>query len=229
MRILVNIPNTKPADTDYPNGNVRNKDLTTNPVTVGTSITEEVFGDIIQFFLKLCRDAGVTANDLADNTTNGYQLITALRNYIGINWFNDLSSTVSDMEFVVDQLVIDVAALEAKFNDSEIGVISHSGTDALYTVNCLTTTKLVNVDIANSGDTSVLTVNLPVHYSNKTINILAYCHGYNGGSVIIKDSVGTTIYTLTNTGMAHTVTARLILKSLGNVWYIISKEEIETP
>ncbi len=77
-RLLTSIPNTDSPTPDYPNGKIRNKDLTTGPPTVGSPVVEELYGDIIQFFQKLLIDAGITANGNPDNISNGYQLIVAL-------------------------------------------------------------------------------------------------------------------------------------------------------
>lgn len=74
MRTLSSVPNVDAASADYPKGRVRNK----NGVIVGTTITEELHGDLIQLCQKLIIDAGITENALPDNVTNGYQLLTAL-------------------------------------------------------------------------------------------------------------------------------------------------------
>jgi len=75
MKILSNIPNT-PVSSDYPKGKI--KDETSPGTGDGTPVNENVNGDIIQFFQKLVIDSTVSENDLPDNVTNGYQLITAL-------------------------------------------------------------------------------------------------------------------------------------------------------
>lgn len=73
-RKLTDVPNTDGATSDYPNGRVRDK----VGATPGTTGGEPLFGDIIQLFEKLKIDASITENDLPDNVTNGYQLLTAL-------------------------------------------------------------------------------------------------------------------------------------------------------
>lgn len=40
----------------------------------GTPVNEALYGDMHQFFAKLMRDAGITPNNLIENTTNGFQL-----------------------------------------------------------------------------------------------------------------------------------------------------------
>ena len=60
----------------YPFGDIKD-----NPS--GTRINSKSNSDIQQFFQKLLNSAGITANSLADNTTNGYQLTEALSKVIG--------------------------------------------------------------------------------------------------------------------------------------------------
>jgi hypothetical protein len=68
---IANYPNITAASADYPNGYIKN-DPSGTPVNVLTN------GDVQIFFDKLLRIAGITANGLPDNETNGYQLIDAL-------------------------------------------------------------------------------------------------------------------------------------------------------
>lgn len=77
-RQLTSIPYTIAPDAEYPAGRMRNND----PPTVGTPVIEELYGDIIQFFHKLMRLAGVTYNDLPENETQNYQFIEALVAYV---------------------------------------------------------------------------------------------------------------------------------------------------
>ena len=73
MRVLKDQTGVVAPSADYPNGNIANN---------LTLISEEVNGDIIQFFQKLAIDAGTSENGLPDNVTNGYQLIEAFQNFI---------------------------------------------------------------------------------------------------------------------------------------------------
>lgn len=68
---IANYPNITPANADYPNGQIKN-DPSGTPVNVLTN------GDIQIFFDKMLRIAGLTANGLPDNETNGYQLVDAV-------------------------------------------------------------------------------------------------------------------------------------------------------
>lgn len=81
MRSLANKTNVTAPDADYPYGRLKDNDGTGN----GTPVNEQVYGDIHQFFEKLMAEAGLAANNLPENVTNGFQLITALKKVIGIN------------------------------------------------------------------------------------------------------------------------------------------------
>lgn len=60
----------------YPYGDIKD-----NPS--GTIIDRTSNADLQQFFQKLIAEAGITANSLADNATNGFQLTEALSKVIG--------------------------------------------------------------------------------------------------------------------------------------------------
>lgn len=74
-RELQNQTNVNPPDSDYPYGRIRNR----NGATPGTPVSEELYGDMHQFFAKLMNEGGITPNDLPDNDYNGYQLWEAFR------------------------------------------------------------------------------------------------------------------------------------------------------
>lgn len=78
MRKLTDVANTDAPSSDFPKGRVRDK----NGAIVGTTYSEVLHGDIIQLFQKLVIDSSLTENDLPDNVTNGYQLLTALNEKI---------------------------------------------------------------------------------------------------------------------------------------------------
>lgn len=102
MRLLTDIPNTDPPSSDYPKGRIRNKNISNVPPVVGTPIVEELYGDIVQFFQRLMTIGQLTANGLAENVTNGYQLIDAL--YRVILW-----------HFSATNEEIDAGTTESKF------------------------------------------------------------------------------------------------------------------
>lgn len=59
---------------EYPYGKIRDNTGSNN----GTPVNTLVYGDIHQFFARLLVDAGVVANGLAENATNGFQYNQAL-------------------------------------------------------------------------------------------------------------------------------------------------------
>lgn len=69
---LSNIDNSNP--TDYPDGRIKDN----SGADDGTPVNEIVYGDIHEALAKLMRAAGIAYNDLPDNETNGYQLVSAL-------------------------------------------------------------------------------------------------------------------------------------------------------
>ena len=75
-RELLDQSNVDPVSADYPSGRMRNA---TGPSSGnGTPIIEEIYGDVIQTFLKGLRDNYFTPNSLPDNVTNGFQLFHSL-------------------------------------------------------------------------------------------------------------------------------------------------------
>jgi hypothetical protein len=69
---IANYPNITAASAAYPNGQIKD-DPSGTPVNVLTN------GDLQITFDKILREAGVTANNLPDNETNGYQIFAALQ------------------------------------------------------------------------------------------------------------------------------------------------------
>lgn len=74
MKRLSTKANVDAPSADYPYGNIRNKTLS----VAGSRVNVEMYGDITQFFEKMFAESGITANGLADNATNGWQLFEAL-------------------------------------------------------------------------------------------------------------------------------------------------------
>lgn len=72
---IQNYPNIEAPDSDYPNGNIKDKDIS----LPGTPVNKLVYADIHQTFAKLLREANITANGLPDNEYNGFQYLDALR------------------------------------------------------------------------------------------------------------------------------------------------------
>ncbi|APZ82867.1 hypothetical protein [Flavobacterium phage FL-1] len=76
MRSLINRSDVDKSDlVNYPSARIRNNNGSGN----GTAVNEATKGDFHQMLEKLMRLYGIVPNELPDNTTNGYQLIDALR------------------------------------------------------------------------------------------------------------------------------------------------------
>lgn len=73
MKLLATKTNVAAPSVAYPFGNIRNKTLS----VAGTPVDVEVYGDFHQFFEKMFDASSLTANGLADNVTNGFQLYEA--------------------------------------------------------------------------------------------------------------------------------------------------------
>lgn len=61
--------NAVAPDSDYPYGNVKDRDT-----TPGTLANTQMFGDAMQFFEKMIAESGITPNGLPDNEYSGWQL-----------------------------------------------------------------------------------------------------------------------------------------------------------
>lgn len=78
MRKLRNKTNTIPPTTTYPWGRIKD-----NPGdNTGSPVNEQSLGDMHQFFEQLMKDGNLTPNDLPENEYSGFQLNTALGNFI---------------------------------------------------------------------------------------------------------------------------------------------------
>ena len=67
-------PNTQTPNAAYPYGNI----LDDTGANDGTPVNALVYADFHQFFAKLLDNAGITANGLPDNFTNGFEYFDAL-------------------------------------------------------------------------------------------------------------------------------------------------------
>lgn len=102
MRRLVNKPNVDSPDSDYPYAKARDK----TPSEGGTPFTEEVFGDMIQFFERMMELSGITANELPDNNYSGFQLMEALVKAINMN--NSAGVIETENQVVIKTKVIEI-------------------------------------------------------------------------------------------------------------------------
>lgn len=111
MRKFIDGQNVDPASGDYPKGRARNKTISVG----GTIWSEEILGDILQFFQKIVIDGGIVENDLPDNVSNGYQLLDALlllsgglkRKIVNIGIWNINSSGSGEENVIVSHGITD--------------------------------------------------------------------------------------------------------------------------
>lgn len=68
------MPNVTVPDSDYPDGRIKDE----TGIQDGTPIEEATNGDMMQFFAKIMRVAGLAPNELPDNEYNGLQFYEAL-------------------------------------------------------------------------------------------------------------------------------------------------------
>ncbi|MFA6057287.1 MAG: hypothetical protein WC756_03745 [Taibaiella sp.] len=76
----------------YPYGKIINDTGTGN----GTSVDEQVYNDVHQFLERMFDQSGLTANNLPDNGTNGYQLYQALQTVVAAGMANVASGAWID-------------------------------------------------------------------------------------------------------------------------------------
>lgn len=108
MRTIKNIPNIA-KETDlvkFPDSTIVNETSSQE----GTPVVREIYGDFVTNFYAFLRDRKITANDIEDNETNGYQIIQALKRNI----------SAVDLELSMDRdvngwfLNIDFSFIDAK-------------------------------------------------------------------------------------------------------------------
>lgn len=99
MRQLDSNPRVDNSDpSNYPHGRIRDNDGSGN----GTDVNERVYGDIHSMKEQLMILAGIVANNLPDNTANGYQLIDALIALASKNdYIQDLTTTAGVLQIPV--------------------------------------------------------------------------------------------------------------------------------
>jgi hypothetical protein len=107
------------ADAEYLDGKIVDDDGT----GIGTALVFNLHNDIIQLHDKLVRDAGISKNNLPDNETNGYELLTAL--------VDKIQKTVKSQVKVTDVNALTITAFYQVANTvtnlpaPEDGTISH--------------------------------------------------------------------------------------------------------
>ena len=96
MRKLEDQVNVVAPGGDYPYGRIRDDDGSSN----GTPLNEAVHGDYHQFFARLFAQSGISANDLPENSANGFQYFEALLKVISLragrySSASDVGATIS--------------------------------------------------------------------------------------------------------------------------------------
>lgn len=109
---IIDKTNTDAPDGTYPYGKIRDN----TGANDGTPVDVEVYGDFHQFFARLMAIAGLVANGIPDNLTNGFQLFEALGAYI-----TDLVTTAVDDE--ADIRAAADTALQNQVDDLKLDVI----------------------------------------------------------------------------------------------------------
>jgi microcystin-dependent protein len=74
MRKISSLPNSNPDSADYPYGQI--KDETTEEL--GTPVVEATYSDVVQSMHRFVQASGETPNGIADNRTNGWQIVRAI-------------------------------------------------------------------------------------------------------------------------------------------------------
>lgn len=170
MRKFSNNSNVDSSDlSNYPDARIKDN----TGALDGTPVNERVYGDVIQFFLKLKRLAGITANDLPDNETNGFQTIQSLKEFATKNNYIQNISSVSGVlnvsakiglmqndEFLVCKSSIDLGAeTQIKGTDGVINTITTIGTfktnEYVRLIKTASTIFLVRISDAASLDLMV--------------------------------------------------------------------------
>lgn len=126
MRKLEDQVNVVAPGGDYPYGRIRDDDGSSN----GTPLNEAVHGDYHQFFARLFAQSGISANDLPENSANGFQYFEALLKVISLR--AGRYSSVSDVG----------ASISTDFNDYSSAGIFECGTTFTNKPAGLTTGQL---------------------------------------------------------------------------------------
>lgn len=147
MRKLIDTPNIEAATSDYPKGRVKDR----VGATPGTTLNELGMGDLIQLAQKLIIDAAIVENDLPDNVTNGYQLLTAL------------NAKINERTKVGAALTIERAT--AAFNSGTITIAAVTYDRMIYVATTgITSANYIADILVNSEQIGWLTVSSVISY-----------------------------------------------------------------
>lgn len=170
-------PNVVAPGAPYPYGRIKDRVPSVSP---GTPVNEVVYGDFHQFFAKLLDDAGITGNDLPENSTNTFQYIIALNTIISaaVDPLND-----STIVWTTSGLVLGSGVTNTSFKFKKTG---------------RNTVKLTGVLTNAAATGGYLMATLPVGYRpsvRQTIPIASF--GFLGGpgwTAVIEINGEITIY-----------------------------------
>lgn len=157
-RGLQNMPNIAPADSDYPNGRLKDKTIS----LPGTPANEFTNGDIFQFFAKMMRDAGIVPNGLPDNEYSGNQYFKALTSHINFKSLRVITG-VPLISIIVSNLN-ELVNIDPGANTGQIIALNPTGDNREWPLCQITNNSAFGVDITdyngdnvNGGATYILT------------------------------------------------------------------------
>lgn len=163
-RLITDITNSKSDQaTVYPRGYV----VDASGSEAGTTVGEQMVGDMLQFFSKLMADASpsISPNSLPDNETNGYQLFQAFINYVR-NVLTATETAKGTVEKATSQEVID--GTSNKFIDAAQFVDKRMFLNPSITSSSTTTfTVTDDYDVYNFTGATLPTVTMPTPVGRK--------------------------------------------------------------
>lgn len=109
MKVIGNLPIVKDIDAKYPFGATIQNETDTND---GTPVIREIYGDVLMNLYKIMQLAGITPNDLEDNSDTQFQLVDAFKKFS--NEINDVNH-VLELNGNVWSLPLNLAILPNKF------------------------------------------------------------------------------------------------------------------
>jgi len=136
-------PNVIAPNADYPYGDIKDD----TGIDDGTPVDREVYADHHQFFAKMFAESGLTANDLPDNATNGFQLYQALIENMKLQASNETLAFNGIFNEDLTSLAIPGNKTDF-FIKNDIMYLVDSSTSVIRRYNLLTNTLLPNITTA---------------------------------------------------------------------------------
>jgi hypothetical protein len=214
-RQLTSVPDTDPPDSDYPAGKIRND----NPPTDGTPVIEELYGDLIQFFHKLMRLAGLSYNNLPENETQGFQFVQAMAAYVRTLASStaergtvELATNAETQAGIDTQRAITPAGLESKTATTSRRGIAYTASD-VETQAGISGAKIVTPSGLASVTGTLITKIISIgDWNMNSASIVNVAHGVTlskirNWEVVIRDDNDSDYYKLDSTDASPTVGA----------------------